>query len=183
MAVDLGVLADWVVATLVIAVVVGLSHSFFRVGGKGMPRRAAPAPQTWSGEFVHVEVPDADSMLLYGQEALRKGDLSSCVGTAFSTAEEILLQAASTVGMPSDHTTLADLAQKLSAAGFVGLRPEELAPLDAAVAQRGTSLDGSTATKALGAAFSIRNYFMHAPIARNDGTKPIGADSGSSIQA
>jgi hypothetical protein len=177
LAVDWGVFADWVIVTLVISVVVGLSHSFFEKGVKGSPRRTTVLPGAWAGEFLRVTVPEADSMLLYAEEMLKRGDLEECVRVAYSAAEEILLQAASTLGIPGEHTTLTDLAGKLSEAGFVGLDAGELGALDSALGPQPFPLDRAGVTGALGAAFFLRNYFMHAPVAKEAGKKPIGADT------
>ncbi len=164
MAVDWGVFADWVIVTLVISIVVGVSHSFFRVGPRG---RSPPSPAGgWTGEFVQVTVPDTDAMLLYGEEALKKGDLDQCVRTAYSAAEEILTSAAQTAGIPTEHTTLGDFARRLSGSGFVSLDEGTLALLDTAIAGSAEPLDRAAATRALSAAFFVRNYFMHAPLSR-----------------
>jgi len=180
LAVDWVVFADWVVATFVIALVVAVSHSYFRVEERRGARGASPLAQSWTGEFIQVTVPDGDPMLLYGEELLKRGDLEQCVKVAFSTAEELLVQAAATLGIPGEHTTLADLGRRLTEAGMVNLEPGELDLLDAGVGDKREALDGATATRALSAAFYVRNYFMHAPIAKSSDKKPIGADSISS---
>ena len=183
MAVDWVVLADWVTAALVISVVVGITHSFFGFGADGdrqRRRRASELTQPPTGYFIQVTAQDADSMLLYGEELLKRGSLGDCVKTAYSAAEEFLQLAAAKMNVPPEHSTLADFGRRLTDAGLVQLEIGELDLLDSVTRHVGEPLSPPTATRALGAAFYLRNYFMHAPVSLPSDKKPIGSDAPSS---
>jgi len=182
LAVDWGILAEWVIVTLVISIVVGFTHSLYKSAERGRSHGMASFPARGAG-VMQVIVSGADMMLLYGEEALKKGDLDQCVKAAYSTAEEIMTQAARNIGLSTEHTTLTDFGRRLTTAGLLNLYDSELAPLDAAIGGLGQPPDREMATRALSAAFSVRNYFMHAPIVRTNGKRPIGPASPLSSQA
>jgi hypothetical protein len=186
LALDWVVLADWIAVALVISVVVGIAHSFFGLGADSERRRrlrASGLAQPAIGYFIQVTSQDADSMLLYGEELLKRGNLDDCVKTAYSAAEEFLQLAAAKMSVPPEHSTLADFGRRLTAAGLLRLEIGELELLDMAARYVGEPLNPPTATRALGAAFYLRNYFMHAPLSLPSDKKPIGSDAPSNIQA
>ena len=182
MAVNWGVLADWVIATLVISIVVGFTHSLYKSAERGRSHEMASFPARGVG-VMQVIVSGADMMLLYGEESLKKGDLDQCVKAAYATVEEIMSQAAKNMGVSTEHTTLTDFGRRLSTAGLLNLYDRELAPLDTAIGGLGQPPDREMATRALSAAFFVRNYFMHAPIVRTNGKRPIGPASPLSSRA
>ncbi len=182
MAVDWVVLADWVTVALVISVVVGITHSLLGVGVDGDRRRrqrAGELTQPSTGYFIQVTAQDADSLLLYGEEMLKRGNLDDCVKTAYSAAEELLQLASAKMNVPTEHSTLADFGRRLTDAGLLQLEIGELELLDTVIRFAGEPLNPPTATRALGAAFYLRNYFMHAPVSLPSDKKPIGSDAPS----
>jgi hypothetical protein len=186
LALDWVVLADWITVAIVLAVVVGFTHSFFGLGPNSGRRRMQTAremAQPSTGYFIQITAQDADSMLLYGEELLKRGNLDECVKTAYSTAEEFLQMAAAKMNLPPEHSTLADFGRRLSEAGLLQLQIGELELLDTVTGYAGGPLNIPTATRALGAAFYLRNYFMHAPISLRNDTKPIGSDVPTTPQA
>jgi hypothetical protein len=182
LAFDWVVLADWFTVAVVISIVVGIMHSFFGLGvdgGRQRRRRTGGLAQPTIGYFIQIGAQDADSMLLYGEELLKRGNLDECVKTAYSTAEEFLQLAAAKMGIPPEHATLADLGRKLTEAGLVHLEIGELDLLDTVTRSAGEPLNIPTATRALGAAFYLRNYLMQAPVSLPSGKTPIGSDAPS----
>jgi hypothetical protein len=186
LALDWVVLVDWITVALVISIVVGITHSFFGLGADGDRRgrqRISELAQPATGYFIQIMSQDADSMLLYGEELLKRESLDDCVKTAYSAAEEYMQLAAAKMNLPPEHTTLADFGRKLTEAGLMRLEVGGLELLDTAIRYVGEPPDSPTATRTLAAAFYLRNYFMHAPLTVPGDKKPIGSDAPSTPQA
>jgi hypothetical protein len=186
LAVDGVVLLDWFIVTAVIALVVGITHSLYGAGRDrslkrphGVPKLVLPS----TGYFIQTTTPEVDSMLLYGEEMLRKGRLDEAIRTSFSASEDLLQQAAAKMNVAPGHATLADLGRKLTDAGLVQLEMGELSILDTAIRSLGEPLTIATATRALSAAVYVRTYFSHAPIILPADKKSIGSGSPSVPQA
>ena len=185
MAIDWTVLMEWFIVTIVIAIVVGVTHSFY---GASNDRRKAPRyrmpelarPST--GYFIQVTGADIDSMLLYAEEMFRTGKLDECIKTSFSTAEDILEQAALKMGIPPEHSTLAELGRRLAEAGLSKMGTSELDMLDTAVRFVGQPLSSATASRALGAAVYVRSYLTHAPVELPPYRGPIGVEGATDAQ-
>ncbi len=175
MAIDWAVLAEWFVVATVIALVVGVTHSFFNAPRRGPGYRVPQLNRPATGYFIQVATPETDSMLLYGEEMLHKGLYDECIKIAFSTAEDVLVQAAAKMSVAPDHATLLDLGRKLTEAGLAQMEPGELDVLDTSIKYLGQPMTSATATRALGAAIYVRTYFAHAPVQLPANKTPIGS--------
>jgi hypothetical protein len=182
LAIDWAVLTEWFVVAIVISMVVGITHSFYGATKKGPGYKVPQLSRPAMGYFIQIATPETDSMLLYGEEMLRKGLYDECIKIAFSTAEDVLVQGAAKMGVPSDHSTLSDLGRRLTEAGLLQMEGGELDVLDTSIRYLGQPLTSATATRALGAAIYVRTYFAHAPVKLPADKTPIGSEGPSTAQ-
>jgi|GEM_PF-3103446 hypothetical protein len=173
MAIEWLVMMEWAVVTLSIAIVVGVTHSFYQAAkrrgemGAHLPRLEAPA----TGYFISVTLPEVDSSLLRCEELLNGGSLEECVKSAYAAAERLLEAAALNMGVASAHESLEELGGRLAAAGLAQLEAGELKVLDSTNRNLTGPLTSAVAARTLAAAFYLRQYLSHAPVQLP--TKPI----------
>jgi len=169
---------EWTVVALAIALVVSVTHSFYSAGksrGQGIPARPKMVTPE-AGYFVQVNDSEVDSRLLYCEEMIRKGALQECVKSAYAAAEKLLVDGAGKMGVGSEHASLRELGERMVRAGLRQLALGELELLDEALKLSGEPLTTAATTRALGAAFYVRQYFTHAPVELSGDKKPIGAE-------
>ncbi|MEM0117659.1 MAG: hypothetical protein QXV32_04365 [Conexivisphaerales archaeon] len=162
-AVDYVALFYWFMTFIALAILVA---SLYRSVNPQSRAAYAPQPSFFPGQsyFISVQSSDADIRIDLASDLLKGREFAQAAKYSYEAAELLLAAAAAKLGVDQAHTTLSDLANRLSSSGLLGIDVRAISYLDELKSLDNRQINEGIARRTFLIVNQLRDYFKQAPL-------------------